>query len=74
MASFMMAFPEYLRSQRCMIVLRPSFTLSNLDETIMTLLRVNNFVMLKVPYFIFSETASYFIKSRSSVSRYLGES
>lgn len=47
-ASFMMAFPDYLRSQRCVIILRPCFTLSNLNEVIMTLLRVNNFILLKV--------------------------
>lgn len=46
----MMAFPEYLRSQRCVIVLRPCFTLSNFNEVIMTLLRVNDFVLLKVPF------------------------
>jgi hypothetical protein len=66
-ASFMMAFPDYLRSQRCVLVLRPCLTLSNLNEVIMTLLRVNNFILLKVFICRISEKKCNFFHSRGPV-------
>lgn len=41
-------YPEFSCSQRCVIVIRPFVLNANFEETIVNLLRINHFVVIKV--------------------------